>query len=121
MQSSKHFIIRKLKELSEDLRSIRKTQSETKDTLTEIKNNLQGNNSKKDESKNQINELEHKEAKNNHAEQERKRIQKIKDSKNSCWDNFNWSKIYLIGMPEEEKEQEIGNLSEKIVKENLPN
>ena len=31
-----------LKELSEDLNSIKKIQSEVKDTLTEIKNNLQG-------------------------------------------------------------------------------
>ena len=33
--------IRMLKELSEDLSSIKKTQSETKGTLFEIKNNLQ--------------------------------------------------------------------------------
>ena len=30
-----------------------------KDTLIEIKNNLQGNNSRVDEAKNQINDLEH--------------------------------------------------------------
>ena len=35
-----------LKELSEDLSSIKKIQSEMKDTLIEIKNNLQGNNSR---------------------------------------------------------------------------
>ena len=52
-----------LKELSEDLNSIKKTQSETKDTLIEIKNNLQGNNSIVDEAENQINNLEHKEEK----------------------------------------------------------
>ena len=40
MQSSE-YCIRILKELSEDLSSIKKIQSETKDTLTEIKNNLQ--------------------------------------------------------------------------------
>ena len=46
-----------------------------KDTLTEIKNNLQGNNSRVDEAENQINDLEHKEGKNNHSEQqEEKRI-----------------------------------------------
>ena len=38
-------------------------------TLTETKNNLQGNNSRVDEGKNQINDLEHKEAKNNQLEQ----------------------------------------------------
>ena len=69
-------VIRMLKELSEDLSSVQKIQSETKDTLTEIKNNLQGNNSRMDKAKNQINDLEHKEAKNNQPEQEEKRIQK---------------------------------------------
>ena len=34
-------VIRKLKELNEDLNSIKKLQSETKDILIEIKNNLQ--------------------------------------------------------------------------------
>ena len=47
-----------------------------KDTLIEIKNNLQGNNSTVDEAENQINDLEHKEEKNNQSEQqEEKRIQ----------------------------------------------
>ena len=41
-----------------------------KDTLIEINNNLQGNNSRVDETENQINYLEHKEAKNNQSEQE---------------------------------------------------
>ena len=46
-----------------------------KDTLIEIKNNLQGNNSRVDEAENQINDLDYKEAKNNHTEeQEEKRI-----------------------------------------------
>ena len=42
--------------------ALKKIQSEMKDSLTEIKNNLQGNNSRVDEAKNQINDLEHKEA-----------------------------------------------------------
>ena len=40
----KILFIRMLKELSEDLNSIKKIQSETKRTLIEIKNNLYGNN-----------------------------------------------------------------------------
>ena len=73
----KTLFIRMLKELSGDLssRKRKKIQSETKDTLIEIKSNLKGNNSRVDEAKNQINDLEHKEPKNNHAEQqEGKRI-----------------------------------------------
>ena len=63
----KTLVIRMLKELSEDLSSIKKIQSEMKDTLIEIKNNLQGNNSRIDEADNQINDLECKEAKNNQS------------------------------------------------------
>ena len=55
----KTLFIRMLKELSEDLSSIKKIQSETEDTLTEIKNNLQGNN-RMDEAENQISDLEYK-------------------------------------------------------------
>ena len=58
-----------LKELSEDLKSIKKIQSEMKDTLVEIMNNLQGNNSRVDEAENQINDLEHTETKNKQSEQ----------------------------------------------------
>ena len=50
-----------LKELSVDLKSIKKIQSETKDTL--IKKKFQGNNSRVDEAENQINDLEHKKEK----------------------------------------------------------
>ena len=44
-----------LKELSEDLYSIKKIQSGKKYTLIKIKNNLQENNSREDEGENQIN------------------------------------------------------------------
>ena len=59
----KTLVIRMLKELSEDPNSIKQIQSETKDTLIEIKNNLLGNNDRVDEVENQINDQEHKEAK----------------------------------------------------------
>ena len=53
----KILVIRMLKKLTEDLNSIKKIQSETKDTLIEIKNNSQGNNSRVNEAKNQISDL----------------------------------------------------------------
>ena len=49
-----------------------------KDTLIEIENHLQGNNSRVDKAENQINDLEHKEAKNKQSEQQEKRIQKVR-------------------------------------------
>ena len=76
----KTLVIRLLKELNEDLNSIKMTQSEMKDSLTEIKNNLQGNNSRVDEAENQINDLEHKEEKNiQSVQQEGKKNQKKKN------------------------------------------
>ena len=61
----KTVVIRMLKELREGLSGMEKVQAEMKDTLFEIKNNLnlQGNNSRKDQGNNQINDLEHKQAK----------------------------------------------------------
>ena len=59
----KTLVIRMPKELSEDLSSIKKIQSEMKVTLTETKNNLQGNNHRVDEAENQMKDLEDKEAK----------------------------------------------------------
>ena len=65
--------------------------------------------------------MEYKEAKNNESEQqEEKRIQKTEDGVSSLWDNFKQFNIHLIGVPEEEKEQEIGNVFEKTMKENFP-
>ena len=73
----KTLVIRMLSELSENFNSIKKIQSEMKDTLIEIKNNLQGINSRVDEAENQISNLEYKAAKNTQSEQ-----QKQKESKN---------------------------------------
>ena len=44
-----------------------------KDTLIEIKNNLQGNNSRVDEAENQMNDLEHKEERTFNQNSEKKK------------------------------------------------
>ena len=73
----KTLVIKTLKELTGDLSSIKKIQSETKDTLNEIKNDLLGNNNRVDEAENQIYDLEHKEAKTTNQNNKKK-----KESKN---------------------------------------
>ena len=114
----KTLVIRLLKEFSEDLKSLKKILSELKDTLIEIKNNLQGNNNRVDAANDQINDLEHKEAK----KQEEKESKKNVDSVSSLWHNLKHSNIHIIRVLEgDEKEQKIGNLFEKIMKENFPN
>ena len=66
--------------------------------------------------------MEHKEAKNTmQNNKKKKRIKKNEDSINSLWRTFKRSNIHVIGVPEDDKGQEIGNLFEKIMKENCPN
>ena len=98
-----------LKEVIEYLNSIKQIQSETKDTLIEIKNNLQGNNNRVDEAKNQINDLECKEAKTNNQNNEKKKeSKKNEDRISSLWDNFKRFNIHIIGVLEgEEKKQNL--------------
>ena len=68
-----------------------------------------------DKAENQINDSEHRNA-------TRRKTQKSGESISSLWDNFKRSDILIKGVPEgKEKEQEIGNLFEKIMKENFPN
>ena len=87
----------------------------------ELKNNLQRINSRVNEAQNPINDLKHKEAKKQPIRKTtRKKNPKKEDSARSLWDNFKHSNIRIIGLPEGE-EKDIGNLLEKIVKENFPN
>ena len=58
-----------------------------------------------------------KKQKSKQSQQEENRIQKNEDSVSNLWDNFKHSNICIIVVPERtEKEQEIGNLFEKVIK-----
>ena len=57
----------------------------------------------------------------NQNNKKNKRIQKKEYNRSTFWDNFKRFNIHIIGVPEgEEREQEIGNLFENIMKENFP-
>ena len=100
---------------------MKKDQLEIKHTLTEIKNNIQRSNSRLEDPKNQVKDLKYEEAKNTQLEkQKEKRIQKYEDSVRSLWDNFKRTNIWIMGVPEEEREQDIENLFEEIMTENFP-
>ena len=89
---------------------------------SEIKENVQGTNSDGNETGTQINGLEQKEEINIQPEHnEETRIQKNKERLKNLWDNFKHSNIWIIGVPEGEKQQqETENLFENIMKENFP-
>ena len=99
-----------------------KREEKVKPIQSEIKENVQGTNSERKETGTQINSLEQKEEINSQPEQnEETRIQKNEERLRNFWDNFKCSNIWIIGVPEgEEEEQEIENLLEQIMKENFP-
>ena len=115
----KTLVIRMLTEMMEYSRKIKE---EVKAVQSEIKKSIQGTNSEGKETRTQINDLEQKEEINIQLEQnEDTRIQKNEERVKNLWDNFKYTNIRIIGMPEGEEEQEIKNLFEQIMKENLPN
>ena len=58
----------------------------------------------------------------NQNSKRKKIFQENKGRLRSLWDNFKCTNIQIVGVPEgEEKEQEIENLFEKMMKETFPN
>nr|KAF6363168.1 hypothetical protein mPipKuh1_010165 [Pipistrellus kuhlii] len=71
--------------------------------------------------KNQVKDLEHKEPEDTPLQkQEDKRIQKVEDSVRNLWDNFKRTNIRIMGVPEDEREQDTKNILKEIVTENFP-
>ena len=101
--------------LTELIELSHKMKEQMKATQSEIKQNIQGTNSDREETRTQINDFEQKEEINIQPEQnEETRIQKNEERLRKLWDNFKCSNIRIIGVPEEEEEeQEIENLFEQ--------
>ena len=91
-----------------------KLDEKVKAMLSEIKENVQGTNSEGKETRTQINGLEQKEEINIQAEQnEETRIQKNEKRLRNLQDTFKCSNIRIIGVSKgEEEEQQIENLLE---------
>ena len=89
---------------------------------SEIKENVQGTYSHRKETGTQINGLDQKEERNIQPEQnEETRTQKNEERLRNLQDNFKHPNIQIIEVPErEDKQQEIENLFEQIIKENCP-
>ena len=90
--------------------------------LRETKENVQGTDSDGKETGTQINGVDQKEERNIQPEKnEATRIQKNEERLRDLQDIFKCPNIRIIGVPErEEEEQEMENLFEQIMKENFP-
>ena len=75
--------------------------------LRETKENVQGTNSDVKETGTQINGVDQKEERNIQPEKnEETRIQKNEERLRNLWDNFKHSNILIIGMPKGEEEEQ---------------
>ena len=101
----------------------RKLDEKMKALLRETKENVQGTNSDAKETGTQINSMDQKEERNTQPEKnEETRMQKSEERLRNLQDILKHSNIWIIGVPEgEEEEQEIEILFEKVMKENFPN
>ena len=115
----KILVIRMLTEL---IKHGYKIEEEEKPMQSEIKKNIQGTNSEGKETGTQINDLEQKEEINTQPEQnEETRIQINEERLRNLWDNFKHSNSRITGVSEGEQEQEFETLFENIMKENFLN
>ena len=98
-----------------------KTEENPKTMLRETKENVQGTNSDEKETGTQINSVDQKEERNFQPKKnEETRIQKNEERLRNLQDIFKHSNIRIIGVPEgEEEEQKIENLLEPIMKKNF--
>ena len=99
-----------------------KIEEKVKAMKSEIQENVQRTNSEGKETGTQINNLEQKKEINVELEQNKEtRIQKNVEKVRYLWGNFKRSNIQIVGVPEgEEEQQAIEDLFEKIMKDNFP-
>ena len=109
--------------LTELIELSHKMKEQMKTTQSEIKQNIQGTNSEGKETETQINDLEQKEEISIQPEQnEETRMQKNEERLRNFWDNFKHSNVQIMGVPEgKEHHQDTENLFEQMMKEKLPN
>ena len=108
---------------NKDLEELKSKQTMMNNTINEIKNSLEGNNSRITETEEQISELEDKIVEITTAEQNKENIMKrIEDSLRDLSDNIKCTNIRIIGVPEEEeKKKGTEKLFEVIIVEHFPN
>ena len=106
---------------NKDLEELESKQT-VNNTITEIKNTLEGNNNRTTEAEEQISDLEDKMVEITAREQNKeKTMKRIEDSLRDLWENIKCTNIQIIGVPEEEKNKGSEKIFEEIIVENFPN
>ena len=92
-------------------------------TITEMKNILEGINSRITEAAEWISDLEDDRMMEFTAmeQNKEKRMKRNEDSLRDLWDNIKCTNIHIIGVPEEERVKGPKKIFEEIIVENFPN
>ena len=92
--------------INKDLEELKNKHRETNNTITEIKNILEGINSRISEAEEGISELEDKMVETTCEKQNKvKRMKRTEDSFRDLWDNIKHTNIRIIEVPEEEEKK----------------
>ena len=97
----------KIKEtFNKDLEDLKSKQTMMNNTINEIKNSLEENNSRITEAEESISDLEDKTVEITTAEQTKeKRMKRIEDNLRDLWDNIKCTNIRIIGVREEKEKK----------------
>ena len=115
--------IKKMQEMfNKDLEELKNKQTEM-NTITEMKNTLEGINSRMTETEEWISDLEDRTVEFTATEQNKpKRMKRNEDSLRDLWDNIKRNSIHIIGVPEgDEREKGPEKICEETVVKNFPN
>ena len=108
---------------TKDIEELKSKQTMMNDTISEIKNSLEGINSRITEAKEWKSDLKDKIVAITTTEQNKeKRMKRMEDSLRDLWDNIKHTNIQIIGVREEEEETKGSEkIFEEIIVENFPN
>ena len=111
------------KEMFNKEREDLKNKQSEMNTITEVKNTLEGINSRITEAEVRISDLEDRVVEITATEQNKeKRMKRNEDSHRDLWNNIKCTNIRIIGVPEgEEKEKGPEKIFEHIITKNFPN
>ena len=108
-------------QLTKDLEESKNKHTETNNTITKIKNALEGSSSRISEAEERVSNPEDKMVEITFEDQNKvKRMERTEDSLRDLWD-IRHTNIQIIGVPEEEEEKkESEKFFEEIIIENFP-
>ena len=98
---------------NKDLEELKNKQTERNNTITKMKNTLEGINNRTTEAEEWISELEEKMVEITVAEQtieKRMKRHEDEDSLRDLWDNIKLNNIHIIGVPEGEERKGLKNI-----------